>query len=169
MNDEAQTYLQFNEGSIGQVQILRRLSSFGSHVDRMQRFAAEVASWSNCPIGRKHACILTLEGKYIISTGYNGTATKEPECVCEGKRKGWCMENCVAVHAEVNALANAARIGVSVLDSIAYVTKAPCLPCRAALKNSGVHVIIWDQANDSLSVPRDSFEALEDFGFYARG
>lgn len=112
-------------------------------VGRMLGLALTVASWSSSPEGRQHGCVLAAEGRYVIATGYNGPPSGEGYCDCAGKLKDYCLENCRAVHAEVNAVCNAARIGARTLGSIAYVTKKPCEPCRGALINAGVAAIFW--------------------------
>jgi deoxycytidylate deaminase len=57
---------------------------------------------------------------------------------------GVVLHNCVrTTHAEVNAIANAARMGVSTQGAVAYVTATPCYGCVKALKAAGVCAIIY--------------------------
>lgn len=101
--------------------------------------ARAMASLSKCPEGKQHGCVLAVEGRYIISTGYNGPAVKHKHCTeCIYSPK---TTDCPAVHAEENALLNAARLGIKVEGAYAYVTKEPCPKCKAILKNAGVKVV----------------------------
>jgi len=87
----------------------------------------------------------------IISTGYNGPARGEKHCkICarkdvpSGSAYG---ENCPAVHAEENAIINAARQGNSTVGSVLYLwtSKGPCEPCyrcERAIINAGIADVI---------------------------
>jgi deoxycytidylate deaminase len=119
-----------------------------------------VADWSRCPVNRRHGCVLAVDGRYIVATGYNGTARGESHCNCEDKDKSWCESNCNAAHAEINAICNAARVGAPVERCVAYLTKAPCRPCRAALKNAGVAMVVWLQGNVETGAIDEDFEVF---------
>lgn len=107
----------------------------------MEAIALITSLLSKCPDGKQHGCVIAMEGRYIISTGYNGPAVKEEHCkVCDYDPK---TTSCPAVHAEVNALVNAARMGISVKGAKAYVTKKPCHNCEATLKNAGIVEAQW--------------------------
>jgi deoxycytidylate deaminase len=116
---------------------------FNRHACRMLNVALEVSSWSSSPAGRQHGCVLAVDGKYVVATGYNGPPRGEGKCECEGKTKVWCAKNCKAIHAEVNAICNAAYVGARVRDCWAFATKKPCDGCRGALKNTGIHGVVW--------------------------
>lgn len=77
-----------------------------------------------------------------MSTGYNGSVAGLPHCVDVG-----CdvvNNHCEAVvHAEANAVAQAARNGVSLNGATAYITLSPCWPCFKLLVNSGIHRFIY--------------------------
>jgi dCMP deaminase len=97
--------------------------------------ASVVAKRSTCPrlaVG----CVL-VQDRRVIATGYNGAVRGMAHCtddVCQIENK-----HCVrAVHAEVNALLQAARYGVSVENCIAYVTHKPCRYCSMCLTNAGI-------------------------------
>lgn len=83
------------------------------------------------------AALVTNTG--IVIPGYNGTPTGTDN-TCE-------YENDVTlpsvIHAELNCLLKAAREGVSVIDSVLYVTLSPCEPCAAMLLQAGVRKIIF--------------------------
>lgn len=97
--------------------------------------ARVVASRGTCPrlaVG----CVLVRDNR-IVATGYNGAVSGAAHCVDTG-----CLienEHCRrAVHAEANALVQAARHGLSVKDTVAYVTHRPCSYCAMLLENAGV-------------------------------
>ncbi len=114
-------------------------------VSRMLGFASVVSTWSRCPEGRQHGCVLAVDGKYLISTGFNDTARGMPKCECLGKDKSHCNEHCKAVHAEVNAVINAAHVGAQLDRSIAFCTKKPCDPCLSVLKNARVREVWYGE------------------------
>ncbi len=100
-----------------------------------------VASRSTCDrafVG----CTLVNEDHRIVSTGYNGSVAGNPHCLEVGHtmRDGHCI---ATIHAEMNALLYAAREGISVKGTIAYVTHFPCLNCTKALIQAGIKEIIY--------------------------
>lgn len=106
-----------------------------------------VASKSPC-LSRKIGAILVRDNS-IISTGYNGPARGYPHCVNEcprramGYKSGEGLINCPAVHAEVNAVTNAARVGASTINSTLYMNCiVPCKDCMSVLVNAGVRTIV---------------------------
>lgn len=104
-----------------------------------------VAQRSTCNTSKVGAVI--VRDNTILSTGYNGSLSGEKNCcdtdVCIAKTKpGKKYDNCPAVHAEANAVAQAAINGVSIKDAEIYVTKKPCLICAKLLAAAGVCVVI---------------------------
>lgn len=97
--------------------------------------ASLAATRSTCPRAAV-GCVIVLD-KNIIATGYNGSAPGLPHCTDEG-----CYyegEHCIrTIHAEVNALGQAARRGVATQGAEAYVTHTPCLNCGKALAAAGI-------------------------------
>ena len=90
-------------------------------------------------------CVITSIDGYILSTGYNGAIAGEPHCKT---KRGKCIDNHEAhpvIHAESNAVAFAARHGVSLKDSVAYITHVPCLKCLMLLKQAGIKTVITCQ------------------------
>lgn len=84
--------------------------------------------------------VLAVDSR-IVSTGYNGSAAGLPHCV-----HGAAGEPCTqAVHAEANAVAFAARHGISTAGSTLYVTHSPCLDCAKLLVNAGVERVVYGQ------------------------
>jgi dCMP deaminase len=111
----------------------------------MLGFASVVSTWSRCPEGRQHGCVLAVDGKYLISTGFNDTARGQSACECEGKPKDFCSEVCRAVHAEVNAVINAAHVGAQLDRCVAFCTKKPCGPCLSVLRNARVREVWYGE------------------------
>lgn len=106
-----------------------------------------VASKSPC-LSRQIGAILVRD-QSIISTGYNGPPRGFPHCKEEcprrtmGFKSGEGLVNCPAVHAEVNAVTNAARVGASTVNSTLYMNCiVPCKDCMAVLINAGVRTIV---------------------------
>ncbi len=102
--------------------------------------AKVVAKRATCP--RLNVGAVLVRDKMIISTGYNGSAKGLPHCIDEGCKmyKGHCVR---AVHAEANAVAQAAYNGVETHDSTLYITHFPCQACLKILINSGVTRIVY--------------------------
>ena len=97
--------------------------------------ARVVSSRSTCD--RKFVGAVIVRNRTILSTGYNGSIRGLPHC----SENGHMMENghCVAtIHAEVNAILQAARNGVVIDGGTLYVTASPCWNCFKASANSGI-------------------------------
>jgi len=104
--------------------------------------ADQVASRSTCD--RKHIGAVIVRDKTILSTGYNGSLRGSPHC----DEAGHDMENghCVrTVHAEANAVAQAAKNGVAIDRSEIYVTASPCLTCFKLIANSGIRTVFYKE------------------------
>ena len=104
--------------------------------------AEQVATRSTC--GRKHVGAVIVRDKTILSTGYNGSLRGAPHC----DEAGHDIENdhCVrTVHAEANAVAQAAKHGVRIDQSEIYVTASPCLTCFKLVANSGIAVVYYKE------------------------
>jgi len=108
-----------------------------------------IASRSAC--GRLHVgCVLVSGGTHpnrIVAAGYNGFLPGVPHRsrLRDGHEQG-------TVHAEQNAIADAARRGISVEEATAYVTHFPCIHCAKILAASGIRRIKYyhDYRNDPL-------------------
>lgn len=105
-----------------------------------------IAVRSTC-LHRKVGAVLVRDNQ-IIATGYNGPPTGEPHCDVTGCGKpehGIGMERCRAVHAEVNAIIQAAIHGVSITGATLYCTHSPCVGCKNVLQNARIKNIIYDE------------------------
>jgi len=107
------------------------------------RIAQEVATRSTC-IRRKVGAVLVRD-KRILTTGYNGPPSGLPHCEKVGCMRdemnvpsGERHELCRGLHAEMNALLQAAIHGICVADATLYCTSSPCSLCAKMLINVGV-------------------------------
>ncbi|MFX1507463.1 MAG: cytidine/deoxycytidylate deaminase family protein [Promethearchaeota archaeon] len=106
------------------------------------KIAQQVATRSTCD--RKHIGAVIVRDKTILSTGYNGSIRRLAHC----DEVGHMMENghCVrTVHAEANAIAQAAKNGVNVNQSEIYITDSPCWTCFKLLANSGIVKVVFGE------------------------
>jgi dCMP deaminase len=88
-------------------------------------------------------CVLVLD-KRILTTGFNGSPSGQPHCDDVGHLmvEGHCVRT---IHAETNAIIQAALHGVSTRGSTCYVTHFPCLNCTKVLINAGVIRLVFSQ------------------------
>jgi dCMP deaminase len=105
------------------------------------RIAHEAAARSTCNRARVGA-VLVFDG-HIVSTGYNGSIGGLEHCDDIGHL---LVENhCIrTVHAEANAIAQAAKLGHATRGSVCYVTHFPCLHCVKALLSAGIAEVVYD-------------------------
>ena len=104
--------------------------------------AREVSTRSTCD--RKFVGAVIVRDKNILATGYNGSIRGLPHC----DEVGHLMEDghCVrTVHAEANAIVQAARNGVRIDDAGIYVTASPCWICFRLIANAGINRIVFGE------------------------
>ena len=104
--------------------------------------ARVVASRATCD--RKLVGALLVRDRMILSTGYNGSIRGMPHC----DDAGHMLENghCVAtIHAEANAILQAAKNGVRIDGADIYTTASPCWPCFKLIANAGLRRIIFGE------------------------
>lgn len=118
---------------------------------RFMEMANLVATWSSCfREGRQIGAVIT-KNKRILTTGYNGAPSGVKNCVEKGEclrdklhiQSGTRAEFCYAVHAEQNAIIQAAKLGVSVEDATLYCTHQPCSICAKMIVNSGISRVVY--------------------------
>ena len=112
--------------------------------------AKVVATRSTCL--RHHVGAVIIKDKHIISTGYNGACKGLEHCLdigCirdrENIESGTMHEVCRAVHAEQNAIIQAALHGVSTEGSTLYCTHQPCVICSKMIINAGIKRVIYGE------------------------
>ena len=101
-----------------------------------------VATRSTCD--RKHIGAVIVRDKTILSTGYNGSIRGRPHC----SEIGCDIENghCVAtIHAEANAIIQAAKNGVMIKGAEIYTTASPCWNCFKLIANVGIKKIYYGE------------------------
>ena len=110
--------------------------------------AVLVASRSTCL--RRHVGAIIVKDKRIIATGYNGAPSgllhcADTGCIREklGVPAGERHELCMGLHAEQNAIIQAAVHGVSVTGGVLYTTTQPCTLCSKMLINARIEEIIF--------------------------
>jgi dCMP deaminase len=104
--------------------------------------AREVSTRSTCD--RKFVGAVIVRDKSILATGYNGSIRGLPHCDEEGHlmEDGHCVRT---VHAEANAIVQAARHGVRIEDASIYVTASPCWGCFRLIANAGISRIAFGE------------------------
>ena len=121
-----------------------------------------VATRANCS-RRKVAAVVVSENR-IISTGYNGTPRGVKNCFeggcprCAGTApSGSSLEECICVHAEQNAICQAAYHGISLAGATLYVTISPCLTCAKMIINAGLQEVVYEHDYHFQKTVRDLF------------
>ena len=103
--------------------------------DYFMNIAREVSTRSTCD--RKFVGAVIVRDKSILATGYNGSIRGLPHCDEEGHlmEDGHCVRT---VHAEANAIVQAARNGAGIDGASIYVTASPCWGCFRLIANGGI-------------------------------
>ena len=105
---------------------------------------------ATCP--RMHCGCVLVKDKNVIATGYNGSIPGDQHCEEIG-----CLvveNHCVrTVHAEMNALIQAAKRGHGIDGATAYVTNMPCTTCAKAVVTAGIkRVVVFSDYHDTLAM-----------------
>ncbi|MBU4304443.1 MAG: cytidine/deoxycytidylate deaminase family protein [Candidatus Omnitrophica bacterium] len=116
-----------------------------------------VAKRSTCL--RRQVGAVIVKGKRILTTGYNGAPSGLAHCEKTGCLRealsvpsGQRHELCRALHAEMNALLQAAQDGISVKDGILYCTNEPCIICAKMIINAGItRVVVLSKYPDKFA------------------
>ena len=111
----------------------------------------QVAERSTCLRAKVGAVI--VRDRSILATGYNGAPAGMPHCTDVGcliyrsqTPDGGTEENCYrTIHAEINAIAQAARNGSAIRDGAIYITHSPCIHCLKTLVNTGIKTIYYER------------------------
>ena len=109
---------------------------------------AKLAATRSTCLSRQVGAVI-VKDKCVISTGYNGASKGSKHCTeigCIRKKlnipSGQQLDLCRAVHAEQNALVQAARSGTSTKDAVIYITVTPCFQCAKMLVNAGIKEVV---------------------------
>lgn len=111
--------------------------------------ASVAAKRSTCL--RRQVGAIIVKDKNVIATGYNGSPKNHKNCcdigVCArntlGIASGTQLDMCQAVHAELNAVAQAAKHGHSTEGATMYVTVQPCNECAKAIIGAGIDIVVY--------------------------
>ena len=118
-----------------------------------------VSTWSSCFQTNRQVGAVIVKNKRVMTTGYNGAASGIKSC----KERGSCLrrelnipsgtrheiprgqryELCRSVHAEQNAIIQAAKLGVCIDGATLYCTHQPCVICAKMIINSGIKRIVY--------------------------
>ena len=106
------------------------------------KIAREVSTRATCD--RKHVGAVIVRDKSILATGYNGSIRGLGHCDDEGHmmEDGHCART---IHAEANAVVQAARTGVRIEGGSIYVTASPCWGCFKTIANAGLVKIVYGE------------------------
>ena len=118
---------------------------------RFMEMAQLVSTWASCYQEERKIGAVIVKDKRVMTTGYNGAPSGVKTCVerGEGLRKklgipsGTRHEMCYAVHAEQNAIIQAAKLGVNIDGSTLYCTHQPCILCAKMIVNAGVVRVVY--------------------------
>ena len=125
---------------------------------RFLGLAEQVRLWSKDP-GTKVGCVLVSERR-ILSTGYNGFPQTISDDLNRYANREYKLS--VTIHAEKNAILNAAKNGTKVEGSTLYVTFPPCSQCAAAIIQAGVATVVCPNPADAPARWLESFLAASD-------
>ena len=120
---------------------------------RFMELAWVISNWASCfKPNRKIGCVI-VKNKRIVTTGYNGapagikTCVERGECLRKkiGIASGTHAELCYAVHAEQNAIIQAAKLGSSIEGAKLYCTHQPCVLCAKMIVNAGIKRVVYEE------------------------
>ena len=122
--------------------------------DRFVEMVKLVGTWSSCYQDNRKVGAVIVRDKRIITTGYNGAPANTLSCVERGecmRRKlkiesGTRHELCYAIHAEQNAIIQAAKLGISIDGATLYCSHQPCVICSKMIVNAGIKRVVYCEA-----------------------
>ena len=124
------------------------------------KIAEVIGTRSTCRHRDQGAVI--VKGNHLISVGFNGSAPGQPHCI----DLGYCSKaeglpcRAEGLHAESNALAFAAKLGISVEGSILYTVYSPCRTCCNMLKVAGIIEVVYKEVYDGYPEGPEYLEEL---------
>ena len=120
---------------------------------RFMQLTETVATWSSCFQENRHVGAIIVKDKRVMTTGYNGAPAGIKSC----EEKGECLrrklnipsgtkhELCFAVHAEQNAICQAARRGIALEGATLYCRMTPCRTCAMLIINCGIKRVVCER------------------------
>ena len=139
---------------------------------RFMELAGVISGWASCYKPDRKIGAVIVKNKRIVTTGYNGapsgikTCVERGECLRQklGIASGTRAELCYAVHAEQNAIIQAARLGSSIDGATLYCTHQPCVLCAKMIVNAGIQRVVYRHGYPdefSLEILKESGVQLE--------
>lgn len=142
-------------------QAFNQRPSWDEYFLMLAKLAATRSTCLAFPVGA-----VIVKDRQVLATGYNGPPSGSAHCIARGN----CypgLSSCDArrdlpsraVHAEANAIAQAAKHGIPTEGSTIYVTLEPCLYCLKLVISAGIHEVFYEAPfmSESSAVVRDSF------------
>jgi len=138
---------------------------------------AKLAACRSTCLSRPTGAVI-VKGRQVLATGYNGSVPGGVHCIDEGEcyrrrlgardaeKLAWCR----ASHAEANAVAQAARAGISIADATLYATLSPCFTCAKLIASAGIVEVVYELEYASADPARDRHwaDALKEAGIKSR-
>ena len=127
--------------------------SFDKWDHRFMEMAHIIAGWTSCFAPGRAIGAVIVRDKRIMTTGYNGAPAGMKTC----RERGYCLrrrmnipsgtraEVCYAIHAEQNAIIQAAKLGVCIEGATLYCTHQPCSVCAKMIVNAGIKRVVYEQ------------------------
>lgn len=120
---------------------------------RFMDLAHSIAEWSSCYQKNRKIGAIIVKNKRILTTGYNGAPSGVKNCMerqaCMRQEQnipsGTKHEICYAIHAEQNAIIQAAKLGISIDKATLYCTHQPCVICAKMIVNAGIERIVYKE------------------------
>ena len=139
---------------------------------RFMEMAWLVSGWASCFQQDRKIGAVIVKDKRVMTTGYNGAPAGVKTCVERGEclRKklgipsGTRHEMCYAVHAEQNAIIQAAKLGIEINGATLYCTHQPCILCAKMICNSGIVRVVYEKGYPdefSLEIFREAGVVVE--------
>ena len=120
---------------------------------RFMEMAHVISGWTSCYRPGRAIGAVIVKDKRIMTTGYNGapqglkTCREKGECLRDklGIASGTRAEVCFAIHAEQNAIIQAAKLGVQIDGATLYCTHQPCSVCAKMIINAGIRRVMYQE------------------------
>ena len=120
---------------------------------RFMEMAHLVSTWTSCFNEGRAIGAVIVKDKRVMTTGYNGapaglaTCREKGECLRRklGVESGTRAEMCFAIHAEQNAIIQAAKLGISIDGGTLYCTHQPCSVCTRMIINAGIRRVVYEK------------------------
>lgn len=120
---------------------------------RFMELTETVATWSSCFQDNRHVGAIIVKDKRVLTTGYNGAPSGILSCADKNeclRRKlnipsGTKHELCYAVHAEQNAIIQAAKQGIPIDGATLFCTHQPCVICAKMIINAGISRVVYKE------------------------